>query len=361
MAINLNDFMKNGIDRAMKTAGRFYLSNAKGRRFLAGIVPAMSKSAKRREQNEANGTHVPAFLIASTASQCNLRCAGCYARAGGGCGDGDTAPDLTAEEWAGIFDEALMLGVSFVLMAGGEPLMRRDVVEAAAGCRDMIFPVFTNGTMIDEEYFALFDSHRNVIPVLSIEGGSEETDERRGEGTYALIDAAMARFCEKKILYGVSVTVTKQNMHSVVSEAFVSLLRDKGCGVVFFVEYVPVEKGTEQLALERDDMKKLNAAADTLKKQFDDMVIMSFPGDEEAMGGCLASGRGFFHINAKGGAEPCPFSPYAKYNLKDVPMAEVLRSDYFARLREIAAAPEEHAGGCVLFEREKEVMEACSL
>ena len=85
------------------------------------------------------------------------------------------------------------------------------------------------------------------------------------------------------------------------------------------------------------------------KKNIQDMILLSFPGDEAAMGGCLASGRGFFHVNAAGGAEPCPFSPYAKQNLKKDSILEVLESDYFAALRDVAKNAEEQVGGCTLF------------
>ncbi len=86
------------------------------------------------------------------------------------------------------------------------------------------------------------------------------------------------------------------------------------------------------------------------------MVFISFPGDEKTSGGCLAAGRGFFHINAMGKAEPCPFSPYSDSNVKETSLKEALNSKLFKRLKEENILLEEHAGGCVLFER-KEMVE----
>ena len=74
-------------------------------------------------------------------------------------------------------------------------------------------------------------------------------------------------------------------------------------------------------------------------------------------GGCLAAGRGFFHINSHGGAEPCPFSPYSDVNVCDSSLREALRSRLFTRLREDNVLLEEHEGGCVLFEK-REAVEA---
>lgn len=353
--MNLNLFMQNGITDILKTAGRFYMRSKMGRAFLAHILPQIKKSASIREKAETSGIHIPPFLIASIASQCNLHCAGCYARAGGACHENESKMDLSKGEWANIFEEAAALGVSFILLAGGEPLIRRDVIAAAAEFPNLIFPIFTNGTLIDADYLSLFNQNRNLIPVLSMEGTENDTDARRGSGIHAKIETAMSKHKKQKILFGVSVTVTSENMNTVLTKAFLSDLRNSGCGVVFFVEYVPIEKGTENLALNEMDIEKLKQNTDALKTHFDDMVILSFPGDEEAMGGCLASGRGFFHINPSGGAEPCPFSPYAKYNLRDSSIRQVLSSSYFNELRTIAACADPHTGGCVLFEREKEV------
>jgi len=353
--MNLNLFMQNGIAGIMKKSGRYYLTNRKGLSFMTGALPQLKRSASLRKANESDGIHIPPFLIASIASQCNLHCAGCYARAGGVCCENEMTADLTAAEWENIFQQAAGLGVSFCLLAGGEPLLRRDVIESAAHISSIIYPIFTNGTVIDEKYLNLFDEHRHLIPVLSMEGDTQVTDRRRGSGVSATIDRAMVNMQQKQILFGSSVTVTRENMDDVLTQEFVSGLRQKGCGIVFFIEYVPAEEGTEELALRPKEQELLQQRAVHLKDRFDDLIILSFPGDEEAMGGCLASGRGFFHINPQGGAEPCPFSPYSKYNLKESSIKEVLRSDYFRNLQVIAHEAGPHTGGCVLFERKSQV------
>ena len=354
--MNLTAFMNRGIKNLLKTMTRYYIKDREGRAFLSHVLPYIQKSADIRNRYEKRGTHIPPFLIASIASQCNLHCSGCYARASGACGSDPTKSDLSAARWKEIFAEAAQLGIPFILLAGGEPFMRRDVIEAAAQSRNIVFPVFTNGTMIDDDNLALLDRNRNVIPVFSIEGAAVETDQRRGEGTYAMVYEAMNRLWERGVLFGVSITVTKKNIHIVTEPSFVFELRNKGCGLVFFVEYVPVSEGTEQLSLSCDDLNTLAASVSTLKKSMDDMIILSFPGDEAAMGGCLAAGRGFFHINASGAAEPCPFSPYAKDNLKTSSILDVLKSDYFAQLRETANQADAHTGGCTLFEQRDKVL-----
>lgn len=352
--MELNSYMDQGIQSIARTVSAFYLNNVKGIKFMASFLPSMARMSVLRKNSEKNGLHIPPFLIASIASQCNLHCAGCYARAGGICAE-HSSEEMTAEDWKQVFDEAQELGVSFILLAGGEPLIKRDIIEIAAEYKDIIFPVFTNAVLINDEYLNLFDEQRNIIPVISIEGSDEQTDLRRGIGVAKKISSVMYDLKNRGILFAVSITVTNKNMHTAVSEEYLNDLGQKGCGVVFYVEYVPAEKGTENLTLSYDDIEWMNSETQRLKKVKKDMTILSFPGDEEYMDGCLAAARGFFHINPNGGAEPCPFSPFSVMNLKRNSIKDVLQSDFFEKVRYIGKNAKEHNGGCTLFMHEDEV------
>ncbi len=360
---NLAEFLNDGVSDIIETLLYRAVRNPKELRFLKGYASSASIAAKRRSATEEKeGVNVPVFLICSIASRCNLRCSGCYARAGGMCCDEkEQEADMNAGQWARIFDEASEIGVSFILLAGGEPLMRKDILELAAKYSNIVFPIFTNGTLIDEGYLDFFDSHRNMLPVISIEGSPEQTDDRRGSGVSEKIKAAMKGLRQRGILFGMSVTVTRENMEHVTGREYVSLLREQGCGVLFYIEYVPAEPGTEHLVLLEDDLLMLEERIGALAKDKDNkgMAILSFPGDEKNMGGCLAAGRGFFHINPVGNAEPCPFSPFSEMNLKQNSLKDVLKSGFFMKVRDISAKySQHHEGGCTLFEHRDEVFEA---
>jgi len=347
--------MEQGIRGIAGRTALYYLKNVRGRRFLAKLVPALNKSAKIRAGFEKRGRHVPQFLICSVTSQCNLHCKGCYARAGGICSDG-AREQLTAYEWKSVFEQAKGLGISFILLAGGEPMLQRDIIEAATEFPAIVFPVFTNGTLFDDTYLDLFDAHRNLIPVLSVEGDGAATDSRRGEGVAARIYEVIDKLHSRGILYAASVTVTCENLREAASEKYLSDLRKRGCGIVFFIEYVPSEKGTEHLILSAEDAVWLAQTAESLKSKYADMCVFSFPGDEQLTGGCLAAGRGFFHINPRGGAEPCPFSPYSALNVREHSLLEVLESPFFEEVRKIECADTSHShGGCTLFDHADEV------
>lgn len=352
---NLEAYLSNGVENIVNSAIRASISNPKESLFMAKFALA-SKNARRLRQNaECNGEHIPPFLIASITSQCNLYCTGCYARANHSCHDKEPVKQMNDQEWIRVFQEAKELGISFILLAGGEPLLRRELIAAAGKLPEIVFPVFTNGTMLHEEYIKLFDKHRNLIPIISIEGNEETTDLRRGSGVYQQLLKCMDDLKQNKILYGASITVTKQNCIEVTSEGFLGVLSERGCKVVIYVEYVPISDKTKDLAPEEKDREFLEQRLTTLREGRADMLFISFPGDEKTSGGCLAAGRGFFHINPQGGAEPCPFSPYSDTSLQKVSLREALNSPLFCKLRGSNVLLAEHTGGCVLFEQEATV------
>lgn len=95
-----------------------------------------------------------------------------------------------------------------------------------------------------------------------------------------------------------------------------------------------------------------------LMELFSKILFLSFPGDEEELGGCLAAGRGFFHINPYGAAEVCPFSPYSDCDLLSNSLLQVLQSSFFQRLKAQELVGGEHKGGCALFEQQEKVKAA---
>jgi len=352
--MNITEYMNSSVKGIIREAMNSSLADARERRFLLGAALLQNRAAKKRIKSEWEGTPVPPFLIASIATRCNLHCAGCYARANHACTDKAAKNELSAERWGEIFAEANKLGVSFILLAGGEPLERQDVLEAAAKTKGLIFPVFTNGTQLSGKILELFDRHRKLVPVVSIEGDRRQTDERRGEGTYDIVAKAMEEMKRRKMFYGASVTVTKENLNTVSDEDYIDGLRKNGCRLAFFVEYVPVDGNTD-LAPGENERRILAERQEKLRQRFSDMIFLSFPGDEEKLGGCLAAGRGFFHINAFGGAEPCPFSPYSDTSLKTGSLRKALDSDLFRKIRESGLEEKEHIGGCALFNKKDEV------
>jgi len=354
--IELEEYLSKGTMQVVKGIMTASMKNPKASLFMIQHGIDSKRASKKRAQAEKSGEHIPPFLIASITEQCNLHCKGCYARAVQGCKEACSASKvLTAPQWNEIFSQAEELGVEFILLAGGEPFGREDVLEAAGKHPSMLFPIFTNGTMIDEKYLLLLNEKRNLLPVLSIEGSKETTDARRGSGIYQKLVNIMDSLKKNGIVFGASITVTKANRNEVLSAVFVQSLQTAGAKAVVFVEFVPMDETDRPLAPDDNDRILIRGAIDGLRKKFKQMVFIAFPGDEKTSGGCLAAGRGFFHINSHGGAEPCPFSPYSDTNIMETSLKDALRSPLFQALSDNKNLTKEHIGGCVLFEQRKQV------
>lgn len=354
---DLQAYLTHGVEQIVAEALKATFKDPRETAFLLKFAAASRAASAKRQKSAEAGEHVPPFLIASITSKCNLHCAGCYSRCNHATVDAKPVRQLTAREWFRIFNEAEELGVSFILLAGGEPLLRRDVIEAAGEKQHILFPIFTNGTYMDGRYYDLFDRRRNLIPIMSIEGEKEETDARRGSGTYDMLVSNMDALHTRGLVFGASITATTRNIRESTSWTFLSKLSDRGCKVVVFVEYVPVTEESKELAPGDAEREYLNEAIARLREERPEMVYISFPGDEKSSGGCVAAGRGFFHINSHGGAEPCPFSPYSDVNVKETSLREAVNSPLFTALRRGGALLDDHDGGCVLYDK-RELVES---
>ena len=352
---DLQSYLTEGVEKIVSDAIKATLKNPKESAFMLKFTLESRIASKKRRESEDRGCHIPPFLIASITSKCNLHCAGCYSRCNNATTDTKPERQLTDDEWLKIFNEAAELGISFILLAGGEPLIRRGVIEVAGKKPNILFPIFTNGTYIDGQYLSLFDKCRNLIPIISIEGNKEFTDKRRGNGIYDKVISNMNEMKNCGLVFGVSITVTTKNYIEVTSRNFLSGLSDRGCKAIIFVEYVPVNEESKNLAPTDREREYLSNAIQKRRKFQSEMIYISFPGDEKSLGGCLSAGRGFFHINSHGGAEPCPFSPYSDLNIRDSSLKDALSSPLFTTLQSGNILSDNHIGGCVLYEKREQV------
>ena len=274
---DIQTYMTKGVERVVKDILKATNKNPRESAFMLRFAKASKDASRKRKFAEDKGWHIPPFLIASITSQCNLHCEGCYSRHNHA--TEDTAPDsqLTGEEWFRIFQEAEKLGISFILLAGGEPMLRRDVIEAAGEMTNILFPIFTNGIFIDNKYLKLFDEKRNLVPIMSIEGNKEITDARRGTGVYDKLICNMDEFHRRNLIFGASITVTTENINEVTKESFLRILYERGCKAVVFVEYVPVTEDSKGLAIGEIERDYLHTEIDRLRRESPEMVYISFP------------------------------------------------------------------------------------
>jgi MoaA/NifB/PqqE/SkfB family radical SAM enzyme len=262
--------------------------------------------------------------------------------------------ELSAERLTGIVAEADHLGVGFFVIAGGEPLMRPEILDIAERFPRILFLLLTNGTLLDACTVSRLACLRNVIPLLSLEGRHTETDERRGSGTHERLMQAMQRLEAARMFFGCSITLTSRNFSVVLDEDYVRGLTKTGCRCFLLLDYTPTDETTQDWALTQEQRAQVDSRLRALKKRSRALFI-AVPWDELAVGGCLAAGKGFVHINASGDLEPCPFAPYSDLNLKVCSLADALCSPFLARLRAVPELSRYSGDGCALWKNRERV------
>ena len=342
----------DGINRMLETLVRTTFADAlkasakdpKMAAFFLRTLKAQKRAAQKRQDNEKAGLHVPPLMILSVTDQCNLHCQGCYSQ---------NLPrpakaEMSPARLETLFSEAEALGTAIILLAGGEPLLKPGLLDITKKYPGIIFPLLTNGTLLDEAIVSRIREQRNVIPMLSVEGFEGDTDLRRGAGTYGRVLSAMEKLQSAGIFFGVSITVTRSNFSTVTGDAFVRGLLDRGCKAFFYVEYSPVREGTENWVptLEQREILVGNSFRSKYAAAF-----LAFPGEEKAFGGCLSSGRGFVHVSASGDLEPCPFAPYSDASLQKMSYKDALQSKFLRSIRENSGELLEEDGGCAIWKK----------
>ena len=136
------------------------------------------------------------FAEVDVTDNCNLRCRHCYHFHGK---NDFKTQELSIHDWEKRFNELYRTGIRNILLVGGEPALRIDVLMLA----DRIFPfvyVITNGTIkIPEEF-----NHRLYV---SIDGSLKTNDSLRGNGVFSRV----MKNCSGDKRVVINMTITKDN------------------------------------------------------------------------------------------------------------------------------------------------------
>ncbi|MGX8728955.1 MAG: SPASM domain-containing protein, partial [Lachnospiraceae bacterium] len=193
----------------------------------------------------------------------------------------------------------------------------------------------------------------NLTFMLSIEGTPETNDMRRGEGHYAAVMKAMDLLKKHGIIYGTSICYTSQNVEAVTSEEFFRFIASKGARFGFYFHYMPVGNNAVPSLMPTVEQRKM--IIERIRKvrspECDiEFYPMDFQNDGEYVGGCIAGGRNYFHINSAGDAEPCVFIHFSNANIKDNSILEILQSPLFMAYHEGQPFNRNHLRPCPMLE-----------
>ncbi|MCD7950082.1 MAG: radical SAM protein [Erysipelotrichaceae bacterium] len=294
------------------------------------LINSLMKWHKRSEEvKKEYDCNVPWLILLDPTSACNLHCTGCWASEYG------NRLNLSFDEIDDIISQGKDLGIYMYIYTGGEPMVRKDdLIKICEKHNDCVFLAFTNGTLIDEKFADEMLRVKNFVPAISIEGNEEVTDARRGQGTYQKTIKAMKILKDKKLPFGVSCCYTSVNVDSISSEEFIDQLIDFGAKFAWFFHYMPVGNDATLDLLPNPKQREMIYHRIREYRNTKALFTMDFQNDAEYVGGCVAGGRYYFHINPHGDIEPCVFIHYSDSNIRKNTLLEALCNPLFKAYKE---------------------------
>ncbi len=318
---------RSGLAALFTRLGRQLSPRAK-RRLLGNLIYNWAVvGASRRAALQRDGNWVPSFVVISPTMRCNLKCTGCYA------GLYSKQGELSEAEICRILDECRSFGAYFVVVSGGEPYLLKDMwLRVFRKYDDMFFLTYTNGTLLDEPTVRALARLGNVAPGLSVEGRQESTDRRRGAGVYQKLLTACERLKKAGVLFGVSVTYTRENIPEVTSDAFVAEWVERGAIFAWYFMFMPVGKDPVlDLVPTPEQRLECGGRVSELRQRYP-IFLADFWNDGPASAGCLA-GRTYLHILNSGRIEPCVFAHFGLDNIRETTIVKAVNSPFFKSLR----------------------------
>lgn len=313
-----------------------------------GVDAALYGTKAVRANREKYHCNVPFIILFDPTSACNLKCKGCWAAEYG------YKQSLTNDEMQSIVTQGKEMGTHFYMLTGGEPLIRKnDIIELARNNQDAGFVIYTNATLVDQKFCDDLKEVGNVALALSLEGTEESNDWRRGDGAYKRTIEAMDLLKENKCLFGVSICYTRKNIEFVTSDEFFDMIIEKGAKYSLMFNYMPVGHDADKELIPTPEQREymynwLRKVRNS--KTGKPIFVMDFQNDAEYVGGCIAGGRNYFHINSAGDIEPCVFIHYSDTNIRTHTLMEALKSPLFTQYYKNQPFNDNHLRPCPMLE-----------
>ncbi len=248
-----------------------------------GFEAGFSGFKKVKQNSKKYGVSIPWVILMDPTSACNMHCTGCWAAEYG------HTKSLTYEQLDSVITQGEDLGIHAWVMTGGEPTTRKaDIFRLCEKHNTSYFMIFTNGTLIDEQFAKDMVRVGNLCPILT------------------------------------SICYTSVNYKVVTSDEFLQMLIDKGVYMTWYFHYMPVgNEASTGLLLNPEQREYMYHRVREIRGYNTGLPIFAidFQNDGEMVHGCIAGGKYYCHINPNGDVEPCVFIHYSQAN-RPCPMLE---------------------------------------
>lgn len=336
------------------------LSTAYWRKGLASVLEGIAWRGPRKPFTG----YAPFLIVWNFTNACNLNCKHCYQNA-----DKPARDELNTEEAKMAVDELADVGVAYIAVSGGEPLVRKDFFEVAERIRDreMTFSLATNGTLLNDEIVTKLESLDCEYVQISLDGARPETHNRfRGKNTFEQTIRGIENAVNSDMTVSIATTITKHNFDEVPD--LIEISEDLGVDTWMHYNFIPTGRGKdikeldltpeerkELLVMLAEEAEKTSLNLLTTAPQFSaicssgEFGVASLThfdtfgqkgGDQdldflaEFVGGC-GTGRLYCALQPNGDISPCVFLPLQLGNILEDDLTEVWQEkEEFKKIRE---------------------------
>jgi 12,18-didecarboxysiroheme deacetylase len=208
-------------------------------------------------------------VVWNMTKRCNLKCVHCYAQAV----DPEGTDQISTEQAKTMIDDLAAFGAPVMLFSGGEPLVRKDLVELAkhATGKGMRAVISTNGTLITKEKARELKEVGLSYVGISLDGGEEIHDKfRKVPGSFKKALEGVANCQAEGLKVGLRFTINKRNQYEVPK--LFEIIREREIPRICFYHLVYSGRGSELIKEDLDHAETrtvVNLIMDETRKLFD--------------------------------------------------------------------------------------------
>ena len=199
-------------------------------------------------------------VVWNVTRRCNLKCVHCYS----GSEDRNYGGELTLDEGKALIEDLAQLGAPVILFSGGEPLVRRDLLEliehaVQQGRRAVLS---TNGTLITKSVAERLKGLGLSYVGISLDGLEQVHDAFRGvPGTFTRVMTAIEHCQEAGLKVGLRFTINRRNYEEI--PGVFDLVQEREIPRICFYHLVYAGRGTD-LVEEDLDRTQTRAVVDLI-------------------------------------------------------------------------------------------------
>jgi radical SAM protein with 4Fe4S-binding SPASM domain len=251
--------------------------------------------------------------------RCNMRCAHCYVSPQKAAPE-SAQKELSTGQIVSLLDDIARAGCLYLLITGGEPLLRRDFqnIYRHAKQNGLLVTVFTNGTLVTEDIVELFSALPPIVVEISLYGATPEVHEKITgvKGSFTKCISGIESLLDRKIQVRLKTILMTCNRHELLQmEKIAHKYRVKFRMDASIFPCLDGDHSPLLFRLPPEDAVEIEFSNGARSKQWNDYYqrMKDTPASDRLYN--CGAGLTNFHIDPYGNLQPCLMTPGYQYNL----------------------------------------------